>query len=320
MEGLADDVLRQVLTRVGGFDWCVSEFARVSSTVLPARFFRRIAPELDRGARTEAGTPVRVQLLGADPGRMAASAQRLAKLEPWGIDLNFGCPTPTVNRHRGGACLLDEPELLHAITRSVRQAVPAHLVVSAKMRLGVASPERSVETAQALADAGATEIVVHARTKSDMYRHPARWEWIARIREGVSVQVIANGDVWSVEHWRRCQATTGCRDVMLGRGAVADPLLARRIAGTHAPDVTPDDWPLVSPLIPEFWQRVLAKLAARHAPGRIKHWLGLMSQTYPEAAAIYAGLRPLGDAAAISRLIDEAVPAIPEAEIPCAAA
>lgn len=172
----------------------------------------------------------------------------------------------------------------------------------------------------ALADAGAGEIVVHARTKTDMYRHPARWEWIARIREGVSVPVIANGDVWSVEHWRRCQATTGCRDVMLGRGAVADPLLARRIAGTHSPEVSPSDWPLVSPLIREFWQRVLIKLEARHAPGRIKHWLGLMSQTYPEAAAIYASLRPLRDAAAITRLIDETVHPTPEPRFPCAAA
>jgi tRNA-dihydrouridine synthase C len=305
MEGLADDVLRQVLTRVGGYDWCVSEFARVSSTALPTRFFRRIAPELDHGATTEAGVPVRVQLLGANPARMAASAARLARLRPWGIDLNFGCPTPTVNRHRGGACLLDEPELLYAITRAVRQAVPADMVLSAKMRLGVAGPERSVEAAQALADAGAAEIVVHARTRADMYRHPARWEWIARIREGVSLPIIANGDIWSVEHWRRCREITGCRDAMLGRGAVADPLLARRLCGLHAPELSPDDWPLVAPLLGEFWQRVLAKLAARYAPGRLKHWLGLMSETYPEAAALNARLRALKNVASITELLSE---------------
>lgn len=314
MEGLADDVLREVLTGVGGFDWCVSEFARVSSTVLPTRFFRRIAPELDRAARTFAGTPVRVQLLGADPDRLAASAAKLARLQPWGIDLNFGCPTPTVNRHRGGACLLDEPELLHAITSAVRRAVPAEMIVSAKMRLGVAGPERSVEVAQALADAGAAEIVVHARTKADMYRHPARWEWIARVREAVAVPVIANGDIWSVSHWQRCKEITGCRDVMLGRGAVADPLLARRLCGLHRPDLGPDDWQQVAPLVREFWRRVLGKLAARYAPGRIKHWLGLMSQTYAEAAELYGRLRPLSDAAAITRLLDEALAPFPAPE------
>ena len=304
MEGLADDVLREVLTGVGGFDWCVSEFARVSSTVLPARFFRRIAPELAHGARTQAGVPVRVQLLGADPARMAASAERLARLNPWGIDLNFGCPTPTVNRHRGGACLLDEPELLHEISAAVRQAVPASMAVSAKMRLGVSDPSRAVECAQALAAAGVGEIVVHARTRADMYRHPARWEWIARIREAVALPVVANGDIWSVADWQRCRAITGCDAAMLGRGAVADPLLACRLKGSHPAEVTPADWPLIAPLLADFWVRVQAKLAPRHSPGRIKHWLSLLAGAHPEAARLYAELRPLRDTAAISRLLD----------------
>ena len=67
MEGLADDVLRGVLTRAGRYDWCVTEFVRVSGTLLPRRSFSRICPELLNGARTAAGTPVRVQLMGSDP-------------------------------------------------------------------------------------------------------------------------------------------------------------------------------------------------------------------------------------------------------------
>ncbi|HEY5762339.1 MAG TPA: tRNA-dihydrouridine synthase family protein [Rhodocyclaceae bacterium] len=307
MEGLADDVLREILTGVGGFDWCVSEFARVSSTVLPARFFRRIAPELDHGARTQAGVPVRVQLLGADPARMAGSAQRLAQLDPWGIDLNFGCPTPTVNRHRGGACLLDEPDLLFSIAAAVRQAVPVTMVLSAKMRLGVSDPSRAVEVAQALVAAGVGELAVHARTRADMYRHPARWEWIGRIREAVAVPVVANGDIRSVADWQRCRAITGCDAAMLGRGAVADPLLARRLKGSHPAAVTADDWPLIAPLLADFWVRVQEKLAPRHAPGRIKHWLSLLAGAHPEAARLYAELRPLSDVAAIGRLLDAAL-------------
>jgi tRNA-dihydrouridine synthase len=71
--------------------------------------------------------------------------------------------------------------------------------------------------------------VVHARTKADGYRPLVRWEWIARIREVVKLPLIANGEVWTVADYRRIRAATGCEDVMLGRGAVADPLLARRI-------------------------------------------------------------------------------------------
>jgi tRNA-dihydrouridine synthase C len=305
MAGLADDVLREVLTGVGGYDWCVSEFARVSASALPARSFRRIAPELENGARTAAGTPLRVQLLGSDPQRMAESAARLAGLSPFGIDLNFGCPAPVVNRHRGGACLLAEPQLLHAIAHAVRQAVPAAMPVSAKIRLGIDDPSPAVEAAQALAEAGVAELVVHARTRADLYRHPARWEWLATVRAAVVLPVIANGDIWSVAHWQRCRAISGCSEVMLGRGAVADPLLAKRLAGAHAAQVTASDWPLVRPLIDRFWTRVLAKLPPRHAPGRIKYWLALMGGCYPQAAALHARIRPLADAGAISRLFAE---------------
>ena len=137
MEGLADFVLRDVLTRVGGYDGAVTEFVRVSGSLLPPRTFHRICPELGNASCTPAGTPVAVQLLGSDPGCMAENAAQLAGLAPAGIDLNFGCPAPTVNRHGGGAMLLDEPERLFRIAEAVRRVVPLHIPFTAKMRLGV---------------------------------------------------------------------------------------------------------------------------------------------------------------------------------------
>lgn len=92
LEGVADDVMRRVLTAVGGYDWCVCEFVRGTDRLLPERAFRRICPELNAGARTGAGTPVRLQLLGSDPAWLAENAARAATLKPFGIDLNFGCP------------------------------------------------------------------------------------------------------------------------------------------------------------------------------------------------------------------------------------
>ena len=99
MEGLLDFVLRDVLTRVGGVDRCVSEFIRITDQLLPERVFTRIVPELLSGGRTAAGVPVRAQLLGSDPVCLAENAARLAALGPHGIDLNFGCPAQIVNRH-----------------------------------------------------------------------------------------------------------------------------------------------------------------------------------------------------------------------------
>ena len=295
MEGLLDDVLRAVLSRIGGYDCAVTEFARVSGTLLPARYFRRIAPELDHGSRAVGGMPVRVQLLGSDPALMADNAARLGVLAPHGVDLNFGCPAPTVNRHRGGAVLLDEPELLHDIARAVRRALPAHIPLTAKMRLGVADTARALECARALAEGGAAELVVHARTKVEGYRPPAHWEWVGRIADVVAVPVVANGEVWSAEDWARCRAVSGAADVMLGRGAVADPFLARRIRLGLAVDaeVRAAEWAMLAPLLAEFRDRVVAKVEARHAPGRIKQWLNLLRRNYPQAAALYDEVRAL---------------------------
>lgn len=145
MEGLLDFVLRDTLTRCGGVDRCVSEFIRVTNTVLPPRVFERIVPELHNGGRTFAGVPVRPQLLGSDPNCLADNAAVLAELGPFGVDLNFGCPAKVVNRHGGGAALLEDPELLTRIVTAVRRAVPAHMPVSAKMRLGLHDDSRAEE-------------------------------------------------------------------------------------------------------------------------------------------------------------------------------
>jgi tRNA-dihydrouridine synthase C len=229
MEGLLDHPLREVLTAVGGIDRCVSEFIRVTDMLLPDRVFTRIVPELLQGGRTRAGVPVRPQLLGSDPACMADNAAAVAALGPDGIDLNFGCPAKTVNRHGGGSALLVDPDLLGRIVAAVRRAVPAELPVSAKMRLGYEDASLAVECARALAGGGASELVVHARTKADGYRPPAYWELVPAIREAVRVPVVANGEIWTIEDAERCRRVSGCDALMLGRGMVVDPGLALAI-------------------------------------------------------------------------------------------
>ncbi|NJD34656.1 MAG: dihydrouridine synthase [Betaproteobacteria bacterium] len=296
MEGLADDVLRAVLTSAGGYDWCVTEFVRVTTTVLPHSCFMRLSPELGNDSRTASGTPVRIQLLGSDPERMAANAAHVAMLNPYGIDLNFGCPTPLVNRNRGGAALLDEPELLQRIAGAVRDAVPAAIPVTAKMRLGIEDTGRALDCALALEAGGVQELVVHARTKVDGYRPLVRWEWIARIREAVRLPIIANGEVWNVADYHRIRAATGCDDVMLGRGAVADPLLARRIREGRDEHATDADWQELQGMIVQFWTRVQAKLTPTQSPGRLKQWLGMMQRSYPQAGIVFRAIREVRNA------------------------
>lgn len=294
MEGLLDATLRDVLTRTGGIDRCVSEFIRVTNTVLPERAFIRVVPELLNGGYTRAGVPVRAQLLGSDPTLLAENAERLAGLGPQGIDLNFGCPAKTVNQSRGGAVLLDEPELVGRIVAAVRRAVPAHMPVSAKMRLGYNDDERAEECAHAIAEAGADELVIHARTKAHGYRPPAYWDRLAEVRASLPAQrrlpVIANGEIWTVADAVRCREVTGCEHLMIGRGMVTDPGLALAIKGLGGVP-----WSVLPPLFQIFWQQVSARVERRHRSGRLKQWLNYLRKRYPEAQAAFDELRLRND-------------------------
>lgn len=336
MEGLLDFTLRDILTRSGGIDRCVAEFIRVSGTLLPERVFTRVIPELNHGGRTRAGVPVRAQLLGSDAVCLAENAARLAGLGPAGIDLNFGCPAKLVNRHGGGAALLDDPELIARIVGAVRRAVPAHIPVSAKMRLGFNDDRRSVECAQAIASGGAAELVVHARTKADGYRPPAYWDRIAPIREALAIPVIANGEIWTVADALRCRNQSGCDTLMLGRGMVSDPGLALAIAALSRPasesasggawgGPTGDGartgpgvtWTELQPLLAAFWALVSRHIEPRARAGRLKQWLNYLRRRYPQAQSAYAAVRTLNDPALVAARLCLAAPpcrALPETE------
>jgi tRNA-dihydrouridine synthase C len=225
------------------------------------------------------------------------------------VDLNFGCPAKIVNRHGGGAALLDDPELLHRIVAAVRRAVPSHLPVSAKMRLGTESATQAEDCALALAAGGAGEIVVHARTKRDGYRPPAYWERIAQLRSVVRVPLVANGEIWTVEDALRCREVSGCPDLMLGRGMVADPGLAlalRAALGEPRPDSAALDWAGLLGLLRLFWLGLERHITPRHRAGRLKQWLNFLRRRFPEAEAAYQRWRTLNDPALMRHALFEA--------------
>ncbi len=289
MEGLTDPIMRDVLTHVGSFDWCVTEFIRVTDSVLPDHIYYSYCPELKTEGKTAAGTPVHVQFLGNNPEMLAANAVRAATLGAPAIDMNFGCPAKTVNRHRGGSVLLDEPEVVYELVKAVRNAVPAHIPVSAKMRLGYMDRNFMLDNAHAIEDAGASWVTVHARTKADGYTPPAFWDQLQPIREALKINVIANGEIWNNTDARQCQLESGCEDLMIGRGAVTTPDLTQCIRNNS-------DEPLLC------WQDLL-DLQRRfiNGPskteigmvGRYKQWLGMMSKHYPEAKMLWNEIKRL---------------------------
>lgn len=299
MEGLADVHLRRLITAQGGFDWVVSEFVRVVDKLYPARVFERICPELLTNGQTQSGTPVRVQLLGNDQQAMAENAAQAIEMGSHGIDINFGCPSKTVNRRQGGAVLLNDPNSLYEVVAAVRRAVPSEHIVSAKMRLGYQDTSLMLENAAALESAGANEITVHGRTRQQGYKPPVYWDHIHSIVDALSIPVIANGDVVSLAAYNQCIIEAGTVDVMIGRGAVRQPDLARVIR--HK--IEPGDWSYIESLLLEFWRDISLTLPARDRLGRIKQWLNYLRQRHPEAEALWATIRSAKDPDLIEDMI-----------------
>jgi tRNA-dihydrouridine synthase C len=147
------------------------------------------------------------------------------------IDINFGCPAPTVNRHDGGATLLKYPTRIRAIVGAVRAALPKEIPVSAKLRLGWDSLDAIHENAAMAAEGGAAWLAIHGRTRVAGYAPPAYWKPIGEVKRRLGLPVIANGDIWTIEDFRRCREESDCEHFMLGRGALADPFLPLNIAG-----------------------------------------------------------------------------------------
>lgn len=284
MEGVMDWVFRDLITSLGGVDQVTTEFMRVTRNLHPNKVFYRYAPELHTGSRTRSGTPLSVQLLGGHPEPMAENALRASELGALGIDLNFGCPAKTVNRHDGGASLLRYPSRLHDITLAVRRAVPAHIPVTAKMRLGFEDTSLCLENAIALAEAGASSLAVHCRTKVQGYKPPAHWEWIQPIKESIKIPVIANGDIVDLESLERCFEITGCDRFMIGRAALKNPHLFSRLRKQKP--VVPT-WIEQKPMVLGFFKASTDYVNEHFATARTKQFLRNLTFVTPEANDVF---------------------------------
>lgn len=307
MQGLVDDVMRDLLTRIGGYDECVSEFVRITHTVHSQSIWLKYVPEIANGNKTFSGTPCTVQLLGSDADNMAANALEAVRFGANKIDLNFGCPAPTVNKHKGGAILLKEPELIFHIVKTLRGRLPAHIPLTAKMRLGYEDKSWALECACAIAEGGACGLTVHARTKAEAYEPPAHWEWIRKIRDTVNIPVTANGDVFSLQDYIGIKTISGCNSVMLGRGAVIRPDLARQIKQyENGGPVKDTDFAEVSKWIRQFFELCLTKEANNKYPlARLKQWLGMMKKEFAAAQNLFDRVRTVKDADEVRNILAE---------------
>jgi tRNA-dihydrouridine synthase C len=288
MEGVLDYQVRQILTEINSFDYCVTEFVRVTHHKLSNRTFYRLCPELYHNGKTQSGTPVRVQILGQSPEWMAENAIKAIELGSYGSDINFGCPAKTVVGSHGGAYLLQYPEQIFDIVSQVRQAIGKSHQLSVKIRLGWNNKTHCHDIASAIEHAGANEIVIHGRTKEDGYKaEKIDWQTIGQIKQQLNIPVIANGEIFTIEDAKNCINQSQTNDIMLGRGILTIPNLANMIQAKQ-PAL---NWQQVMAILIRYATASIDDVKPLYYSARIKQWLAYLKQHYAEASELLQSIR-----------------------------
>jgi nifR3 family TIM-barrel protein len=226
MEGVGDVCFRKAMASVGGFDEAVTEFLRVPANAHVQSLARRY------NSLELSPIPLAAQLMGSDADLMAAMAVEIESRGAPRIDINCGCPSNTVTGKGAGSSLLKDPTLLHVIAKAVVEAVS--IPVTVKMRSGYEDTSRFKENLLAAQESGIKYITLHPRTKVDGYGPPARWDLIAEAKATLSIPLVGNGDILTVDDAIRMLKTTGCDALMIGRGSIINPFIFQQIRAHFA--------------------------------------------------------------------------------------
>ncbi|NJR64919.1 MAG: tRNA dihydrouridine synthase DusB [Leptolyngbyaceae cyanobacterium CRU_2_3] len=221
LSGVTDLVFRQLVRRYAPNSMMYTEMVNATGLHYVKQLPKLM--EIDPNER-----PISIQLFDCRPDFLAEAAQMAVAEGADTVDINMGCPVNKITKNGGGSSLLRQPEIAEAIVRSVVQAV--NVPVTVKTRIGWSDKEiNAVEFARRMQDAGAQMLTLHGRTRAQGYNGAARWEWIARVKQALTIPVIANGDIFSVEAAVRCLEMTGADGVMCSRGTLGYPFLVGEV-------------------------------------------------------------------------------------------
>ncbi len=226
MEGVGDRPFRKAMAWVGGFDEAVRDFLRVPTNA----HVKSLAQAYE--ADELSPIPLAAQIMGSNPDLMASMARELASRGAPRIDINCGCPSNTVTGRGAGSSLLKDPGQLHRVACAVVQAVP--IPVTIKMRSGYADTSLFEENLFAAQESNIRYLTLHPRTKAEGYASKARWDLIAKAKELLSIPIVGNGDIRTVEDALEMLKITGCDGLMIGRGALMNPFIFHQIRSHYS--------------------------------------------------------------------------------------
>lgn len=273
MVGVSHSALRTIIQEMGGV-------GLLSTEMLSARRLPSSNPAVDPFLiRSQEEHPLSYQMLVAKAADVAPAMAALHRLGADAVDLNLGCPAPTIRRTGGGSKLAEEHDLVRQVVAAARRATT--LPLSAKIRLGrELNEEKLRDFCQMLEGEGLDYLTVHGRLHKEPFSRRPRWEWIGKVKEWLTIPVIANGGIFSVADARQCLATSGADGLMIGRAAASTPWLFADI--NHAFYGGPAPALLDRPAL---YCRFVAILTERFPPGRclgrLKEFSHYFSSNYP---------------------------------------
>ena len=221
LSGVTDLVFRRLVRRYAPDSMMYTEMVQASSL----RHLKEVPRIMDIDPHER---PISIQLFDCRPDFLGEAAQIAVEQGAQTIDLNMGCPVNKITKNGGGSSLLRDPDTAVAIVQAVANAV--NIPVTVKTRIGWDDHEINIlDFARRMEDAGAQMLTVHARTRAQGYNGTAKWDWIRQVKAVLSIPVIANGDIFSVESAIACLDQTGADGVMCSRGTLGYPFLVGEI-------------------------------------------------------------------------------------------